>query len=155
MRLLLVGLFLACAHAPAQILLRINDAKPVQVDPAALAQLPRDKVALNDHGKPANYEGVLVRDLLAHNGLDLTKGLHGKQLSTVLTAIGSDGYQVVYALAEFDPTISDSKIIIADTHDGKPLGATEGPLRIVDPNDKRPARSVRMLKEIDVLQLAK
>jgi hypothetical protein len=155
MRLIVICLLLACGPASSQVIVRINDAKPVNVDENTLAGLPRHAAVLQDHGKQINYEGVLLHDLLLHSGLDFGAGLRGKQLSTYVTAIGSDGYQAVYALADFDATITDSAIILADRRDGKPLGLNEGPLRIVAPQDKRPARSVRLLKEIDVVQLSK
>ena len=37
--------------------------------------------------------------------------------------------------------------------DGKPLGEGQGPVRLVIPQDKRAARSVRMLQRIDVVQV--
>lgn len=155
MRRLLLVLALACAQASAQIVLRINDAPPINIAATDFAKLPRHAAVLNDHGKQISYEGVLLHDLLAQNGVDFAKGLHGKQLSSYVAALASDGYQVVYALAEFDPTVVDSGIIVADKREGQPLGASEGPLRIVAPHDKRPTRSLRMLQEMDVVQLKK
>ena len=96
-----------------------------------------------------------MHDVLVRGGVDFGKGLRGKQLSTYVTVIGADGYTVVYALADFDPSITNSAIILADKRDGKPLDPNEGPLRIVVPQDKRPARSVRLVKEIDVVELSK
>jgi len=58
---------------------------------------------------------------------------------------------VVFALAELDSGILDSDIIVADTMDGAPLPAKQGPFRIVAPHEKRPARWVRMLKSITVV----
>jgi hypothetical protein len=121
----------------------------------ALAKLPRQTAVSNEHGKEVSFEGVLMHDVLAQAGVDFGKGVHGKQLSSYVLAIGTDGYEVVYSLAEFDPTVVDSGIIIADKRDGQPLAATEAPLRIVLPHDKRPTRSLRMLHEIDVVQLNK
>ena len=155
MRLILLGLFVLCLQAPAQILLRINDAAPVTISTEDLAKLPRHNAALNDHGKQVNYEGVLLRDVLTKGGIDVGQGLHGKQLSTYVAAIAGDGYQVVYTLADVDPTIADAGIIVADKREGQPLAPTEGPLRIVVPNDKRPARCLKLLREIDVVQLRK
>jgi hypothetical protein len=67
----------------------------------------------------------------------------------------SDGYTVVYALADFDPSITNSAIILADKRDGKLLDRDEKPLRILVPQDKRPARSVRLVEEIEVIHRAK
>ncbi|MBV9302476.1 MAG: molybdopterin-dependent oxidoreductase [Acidobacteriaceae bacterium] len=155
MRPIFICLLLAFGQASSQVVVRVNDAKPVQLEVNTLAELSRQTAVLNDHGKQVNYEGVLLHDVLVRSGVDFSKGLHGKQLSSYVTAIGSDGYEVVYALADFDPSITNSAIILADRRDGKPLDANEGPLRIIVPQDKRPARSVRLLKEIDVVQLNK
>jgi DMSO/TMAO reductase YedYZ molybdopterin-dependent catalytic subunit len=46
-------------------------------------------------------------------------------------------------------------VVIADKRDGKPLAGNQGPLRLVCPNDKAGARSVRMLERLDVVRLQK
>ena len=153
MRALFLTLAFTCLQASAQIILRIDPAAPVTVSPETLAKLTRHAATLNDHGKQVNYEGALLRDLLSQSGVDFGKHLNAKQLSSYVAVSGTDGYKVVYALAELDPTIADSNIIIADKRDGQALSATEGPLRLIAPHDGRPARSVRMLQEIDVVQL--
>lgn len=155
MRLIAICLLCACGPAFTQVIVRVNDATPVEFDAHTLAELPRQSAVLQDHGKQVNYEGVLLHDVLVRSGINFGQGLRGKLLSSYVTALGRDGYQVVYALAKCDPTITDSAIIVADKRDGKLLDSNEGPLRIVVPEDKRPARSVRLLKEIDVVQLSK
>jgi hypothetical protein len=114
-------LVLACAEASGQIALRINDGPPVQIAAADLAKLPRHTAVLNDHGKQISYEGVLLHDVLALGGVDFGKGLRGKQLSSYVAALASDDYEVVYALAELDPTVMDSGIVVADKREGQPL----------------------------------
>lgn len=153
MWLIVVCFALACVQASGQILLRVNDAQPTTVTAEALDKLPRHTAVLNDHGKQMSYEGALLRDVLPQANFDFAKGLHGKQLSTYVKAVAKDGYEVVFALAEFDPTLVDSEIIVADKRDGQSLTPNDGPFRIVVPNDKRPARCLRMLQEIDVVEL--
>ena len=155
MRPLLVCLALTCLQAPAQIVLRIGNAPAVTITAENLAKLPRHTAVLNEHGKRIAYEGALLRDVLAQGALDFGKELRGKQLSTYISALASDGYQVVYALAELDPTLIDSGILVADKREGQPLAPNERPFRIIAPRDKRPARCLRMLQEIDVVQLRK
>jgi hypothetical protein len=65
-------------------------------------------------------------------------------------ADASDGYQVVFALAEFDPGFTDQVILLADSSDGHPLSASEGPLRVVVPREKRHARWIRQVIDLDV-----
>lgn len=155
MRWILICLVFACVQASGQIVLRINDAPAIQITAGDLAKLPRHSAVLNDHGKQISYEGVLLHDVVALGGVDFGKGLRGKQLSSYVAALASDDYEVVYALAELDPTVMDSDIVVADKRDGQALSANEGPLRIIVPHDKRPTRSVRLLREIDVVQLKK
>jgi hypothetical protein len=111
MRLSLICIVFACAQASGQIVLRINDAPPVEIKGADLAKLPRHTAVLNDHGKQITYEGVLLHDVVALGGVDFGKGLRGTQLSSYVAALASDGYEVVYALAELDPTVMDSDIV--------------------------------------------
>jgi DMSO/TMAO reductase YedYZ molybdopterin-dependent catalytic subunit len=54
-----------------------------------------------------------------------------------------------------DSDFQDSEVIVADTMNGKPLGEKLGPLRLVAPHDKRPARWVRMLRSIQVVNISK
>ncbi len=83
--------------------------------------------------------------LLSNTGVQLGDKLRGPRLTEVLIVEASDGYKVVFALAEIDPAFATREIILADKRDGKPLDAKEGPLRIVAPGDKRPARWVRQV----------
>jgi len=154
MRSIPLCLLFACLQASGQVILRINDA-PATMTAADFAKLPRHTAVLNDHGKQISYQGALLHDVLAQGGVDFGKELHGKQLSSYVAALASDGYEVVYALAELDPTVVDSAIIVADKRNGQPLGTNEGPLRVVVPGEKRPVRSLRLLQEIDVVQLKK
>ena len=61
----------------------------------------------------------------------------------------------MFSLAELDPGFCGSVIIVADTTDGKPLFAYQGPFRIIAPRDTRAARSIRMLQRLDVVRLKK
>ena len=66
----------------------------------------------------------------------------------------SDGYRADFALAELDPDFSDKMILLADRRDGKPMAEPVGPLRLIAPDDKRPARWVRMVESVAVQQAA-
>jgi hypothetical protein len=114
-------------------------------DPAAL---PRAKVSVGDeHGTRVVYEGVTVMKILRRAGALLGKELRGPNM-TMCVAGGADGYQAVFALAEFDPGLSDQLILVADHRDGQPLNSREGPLLLIVPRDKRPARWVRALTTV-------
>ena len=108
--------------------------------------------ATNAHEKKtATYNGVPLRDLLKEAGLPSGQALRGKEMSTSIVATASDGYQVVFSIGELDETIGNVQVLVADSEDGKPLAQGAGPLRLVVPSDKGPARWVRMVKSIRVV----
>src|SRR4029077_17252638 len=121
---------------------------------ADLKSMPRKKViVVNPHNKKTEvYEGVLLEDLLRKAGVGQGENLRGKAMATYVLAEATDGYRVVFSLAELDSGILDSEIMVADTMDGAPLDAKEGPFRLVAPHEKRPARWVRMVKSITVVR---
>lgn len=96
------------------------------------------------------YSGVRLADLLGKLGAPLGSDLRGDALSYCVVASGSDGYHVVLALAEVDPSFHSGEVLVADTMNGKPLDAHSGPLKLVVTEDKRPARSVRNLTTIEL-----
>ena len=61
-----------------------------------------------------------------------------------------DGYRVVFSLGELDPATGGRRVFVVDRCDGKPLDADVGPLRLLVPEDARPARWVRQLQSITV-----
>ena len=128
---------------------------PLSLTTADLKGLPRTQVSVTEDGRTVQYEGVLVAELLKRAGAPSGGGLRGPALASYVTASASDGYQVVFSLAELDAELTSNNIIVADTVDGKSLSAYQGPFRIVAPKDSRPARSVRMLERLDVVRLRK
>jgi hypothetical protein len=72
-------------------------------------------------------------------------------MTEALLVEAADGYKVVFAVTEFDPAFATREIILADKRDGKTLDAKEGPLRIVAPGDKRPARWIRQVTTFRVI----
>lgn len=121
-----------------------------------LAAMPRETVSVPEkNGTKAEYEGVPLREILKRAGAPLDKDLRGKALATYVLAKARDGYQVVFGLAEVAPEFANEPILVADRRDGKPLTESQGPLRLVCPNDKAGARSVRMLEAIEVVRLRK
>lgn len=49
-------------------------ARPVSIDPTLMTTLPRQSIEASDHGEPARFEGVWLRDALVHAGAPLGKG---------------------------------------------------------------------------------
>ena len=101
-------------------------------------------------GEMQHYEGVRLSDLLLRAGVTLGEKLRGKALATYVVARASDGYGVVYSLAELDPAMNDNQIIVADTMNGKALEPKQGPFKVVVSGDNRPARWIRMVNSFEV-----
>ncbi len=125
---------------------------PERLNLTAFQALPHKTVTFhNVHTKAdETYSGVPLTDLLARYGAPTGDKLHGKPLSDYIVATGSDGYKAVLALAEADPAFHPGDVLVADTLDGKPIGAKDGPFRLVVTEDKRPARCVHNLVSIEV-----
>lgn len=140
------------ASAPAELRIAGAVATPLALTAADLQKMPRKKISvLNPHDKKnEEYEGVLLADLLAKAGVPLGEQLRGAAMASYIVAEASDGYKVVFSLAELDSGILDSDVMVADKMNGAPLGANAGPFRLVAPHEKRPARWVRMLKSITI-----
>ena len=121
-----------------------------------LAKMPRETVSIPDQdGTKVEYEGVPLREILKRAGAPLGGQLRGKALASYVLAKAHDGYQVVFALGEVDAAFANEQILVADKRDGKPLFGYQGPFRLVCPNDKAGARSVRMLETLELVRLQK
>jgi len=142
--------------APTTLTIGGDVPTPLTLKVEDLAKMPRQTIALPEtDGTKTEYEGVALVEILKRAGAPVGKDLRGNALASYVLAKAHDGYQVVYSLAEIDPSLTEGRFIVADKRDGKPLFGYQGPFRIVAGSDKAAARSVRMLDEIDVIRLKK
>lgn len=138
------------------VTVQVLDKPALALSTEEFGKMTRHTVTVKEHGVQTSYEGALLRDVLERAGAPFGNQLRGKALSDYVLATARDGYAVVYTLTEMDLDFTDSPdIIIADQGNGKPLPDQQGPLRIVVPHDKKPARSLRMLTRIEVVQTRK
>jgi hypothetical protein len=115
------------------------------------AKLSRQSAKVKDQrGNEATYEGVSLAEVLKGAGVTLGKELRGPLLANCLLVEAADGYRVVLALPEVDPELTDKVVLLADRKDGNPLGAEEGPYRLIVPGDKRNMRWVTHVTRISV-----
>jgi DMSO/TMAO reductase YedYZ molybdopterin-dependent catalytic subunit len=128
---------------------------PLTLTAADLSAMPRQTVTTNNNGIATVYEGVWLSDVLKKAGVPLGAGMRGPALSMYVLASASDGYQVVFSVAEVDPDMTDGQYLVADKANGKPLFGENGVFRLVVPKDKRGARSIRMLTSLSVASLKK
>jgi len=120
--------------------LTITDADLHQYKQAIVVRKDRDG---NDH----TYTGVVVADILQKAGVMMNR----ESLTKYLLVDASDGYQVIFALAELDKSFTDRTIILADTVDGKPLASGDGPFRIIVQDEKKPARCIKQVTGLKVV----
>jgi len=126
---------------------------PQSLSTDTLKSLPRRSVEIVESGRTLVYQGVLVSDVLKRAGASMGAQLRGEAIVSFVVATASDGNRAVFSIAELDPDLTGSQILVADTLAGQPLPSTQGPLRIVVPRDTTPVRSVRMLQRLDVVRL--
>jgi DMSO/TMAO reductase YedYZ molybdopterin-dependent catalytic subunit len=134
-----------------------NVPKPLTLSINDLRNMPHKTMqVMNEHEKrQETYEGVPLADLLKQAGAPAGEEIRGALMTTYVIAEGSDGYRSLFSLAELDSGFEDSDVLVAYSLDGKPMTADVGPLRLVVPHDKRPARWVRMLQSITVVNAPK
>jgi len=146
-----VAAILAATPALAQDLkVTVQGRDTVVLTPADLKALPRAKATFTAHGKQITYEGALLNAALKQAGVVSGDRLMGRYLNQVVVAKGSDGFTATYSLGETDPIYRANPVIIADSKDGQPLDAKEGPYRLVVDGDLRLGRSPRMLASVEV-----
>lgn len=154
--LALLSGFVTAQAPPAAVLAVQGDVStPLKVTADDLAKMPRETVSVPaPDGSKIVYEGVTLLALLQKAGAPFGEKLRGKALTMYVLAMAKDGYQVAFTLGELDPQFGNETILVADKRDGKPLPDKQGPFRLVCPNDKEGARSVRMLETLHVVRLA-
>lgn len=125
-----------------------QDGTRIDVDATQLARLPQQTTSAIDHGTSRSFRGVDLRTLLAEAGIAMDKDMRGPELHTLVIVQARDGYRVVFALAELDPSLGNARMLLATHADGQPLQAAEGPVRLVIPDERRAARWVRQVERI-------
>lgn len=152
---LLAFLALATLRIHADDLVVRGEVKtPLRLSLTELKSFPLTKATAKEHsGNTATYEGVALSEILRRAGVPLGEGVRGDALRLCVIVKAADGYQAVFALAELDPQLTEKLVLLAFRRDGNDLDATTGPLRIVVPDEKRPARWVRQVTELEVIRV--
>lgn len=137
---------------PSTSLTLVYQAKTLSLSQSEFAALPHTTVTVfNGHSKKnETYSGVPLNALLAKLGVPQGEAVRKELFMTGVIAEGTDGYKALYSIAEVDPTIHTGQILVADTLDGKPIGA-DGAFKMISTEEKRPARWVRNLDKISVI----
>jgi hypothetical protein len=142
------------APAAAQSLTVSRGARTEIVSAAQFSALPRTRAQVSQHDQTHDFEGVALSSLLARVGVDVSHPLQGRDLGAAIRVTAADGYQVVLSLSEIDPATRKGSVLVADRDGGRPMGAADGPYRLVVSDDLRPARSARQVERIEVVDLS-
>ena len=125
---------------------------PFSVSLEDLKKMPRKTLRVeNSHAKKTEvYEGVPLDALLQKAGVAQGEALRGAGMAGYVLIEAADNYRVLFSQAELDTSFEDSEVLLADTMDGAPLAADQGPFKLVAPHEKRPGRWVKMVSAITV-----
>lgn len=125
-----------------------------QLSPEEFSALPHAVVSVfNSHSKVnEKYSGVLLSELLAKVGVPSGEEIRGKLFLLGIVAEGTDKYDVLYSLAEVEPSIHTGQVIVADAVNDHRL-EKDGMFKLVSTEEKRPARWVRNLSSITVIEV--
>src|SRR5215813_6812025 len=97
--------FAVTGDIPSRIVINADD----------LAKMPREKASIPEQdGTKVEYEGVPLSEILKRAGAPAGKELRGAALASYIVAKASDGYQVVFTLAEVAPEFANETILVAD-----------------------------------------
>ena len=145
----LVGCLFAPTIASAQSVVLRGLSGPAKIVGAdELKAMPHRTVTATVHGLSGAYAGIPLSLLLARVNAPQGESLHGPAMGDIVIAKACDGYRVVLTLSDIDPAFRDQTAILADTVNGQPLDAREGPLRLIVEGDKRAARSARCVTSL-------
>jgi hypothetical protein len=113
-----------------------------------IGALPRDSVKARIHDGPERwYAGPSLLSVLRRAGARVDT-VRGPALRQVVIADASDGYRVVFSLAELAAGIGNRLVLLIDRIDGKPIPDEEGPWRLLVPADDHPTRWARQVVAI-------
>ena len=119
-------------------------------------------VDYTSHGQKHVYRCVALVSLLKAAGVPVDlkmdpnadRKLKSYPLRFVAVVRGRDGYVVAFSLAELLPDIGNRHAWVALDEDGQPLSEQDGPIRLLSPDDQKPARGVHQLAEITIVDTA-
>ncbi len=110
--------------------------------------MPHVDATVLSHNVQGKYSGVLLGELLKLVGRPVGEALRGKALATAVSVEAADNYKIIFALAEVDSGFTSKVIFLADRKNGAPIDASEGPFRIIVPDEARPARWAKQVVRI-------
>ena len=138
-----------------KLIIGLPDKSQQVLERSDIAKLQHKAVKLKSPGsKPSTYSGVPLKELLEHAGASFKVDRKQANLGSIVVVESVDAPSTVFAMAEFDSALTSKQILLADSKDGKPLSAGEGPFRIIVPDEKEPVRWARQVWAIFIVQIS-
>jgi hypothetical protein len=105
-------------------------------------------VAYTLRGKRHTAHAVSLWTLLQAAGPRVNPQIKHHLLQFIVAVRGPDGYTADFTLGELSPDFGDRAVWVALDEDGKPLRGDAGPVQLLAPGDKKPARWVHAVRAI-------
>jgi hypothetical protein len=123
---------------------------------------PTTQVSYQSRGTAHHSTCIALVDLLHASGIvtqlkmDPNADPHTKHapLRMTVTAHATDGYAVLFSLGELLPEIGHRAVWIALDEDDEPLPSKDGPVKLIVPDDTKPARWIHGVNELSVDEAA-
>jgi hypothetical protein len=127
---------------------------PLALTAGDLAKMPRTTASMVRDGENAEYEGVLLYDILLKAfEVPPGKGLPGDMRISYILVTARDGFQALFALPEILPAFAGARVMIADKRNGGPLLPYQRPLQMISPQDKAQGRSPFSVIKVELVRL--
>jgi len=148
-----------CLSAPAlgralepQLVVNVQGAA-VTLGMEALARLQPEVIHVeSEAGTPVAYDCVALFDVLNAARGAPAKKRRGKAMMDRVIVHASDGYEILFSMAELDADFAGRKVDLCFGQNGANLPTEVGPFRLVVPDDKRHARWIRHVESINLIE---
>jgi hypothetical protein len=143
----------AGARAEDKVELVGTDGKAQALTAGKLESLAPREVTVKDPpgGESARYRGVPLFSVLNLAGVAADAPIKREAMTSMVRVEAADGYTVAFSLAELDPRIGATEVLLAFQRNGQPLARDTGPFRLVVPTDKRDSRWVWQVTRIRLI----
>lgn len=147
-------------HAAAIMLCLVGQApaapavSPLAFDVAKLKAMPQVELKVNDSGREMTYRGVPLAAVLA--GAGGTKRSMAELRSFSGSAIlirAEDDYRTIVSASAVAMDPDGRRYLLASARDGASLDASEGPFKLIVPDDPQHVRWIRNIKSIHLIRL--
>jgi hypothetical protein len=122
-------------------------------DLAAWAAEPRVEMKVVEEGRSVTYRGVPLQVVVRGRlGGDEPMKAFRKLADATLIVSAKDGYRAAVSAAAVAMDAKGERFLLALERDGQPLGAEQGPVKLIVPADPERVRWVRMVDGVTLVE---